>query len=91
MIDDILLALIEKKFPAQQQFINIFHRYEVLKETEAWEFRPFFSEKIQPGPHMNTGTNGFAKIFVFAKIFDHKVKKSYVRVVIDYADTQFLL
>ena len=35
-----------------------------------------------------TGENGFENLFVLAKIFDRKVRKSRVRVVNDYAETQ---
>ena len=38
-------------------------------------------------PHMN----GFTNIFVYAKIFDCKVRKAGVRVVNDYVDTQIFL
>ena len=32
--------------------------------------------QVPPGPHKTTGKTGFANFFVFAKIFDHKVRKS---------------
>ena len=34
---------------------------------------------------------GFTNFFVYANLFDCKVRKSSVRVVIDYADMQFFL
>ena len=45
-------------------------------------FDSIFYQKTLPGPHMNR------LFFVFAKIFDYKVRKSLVLVVNEYADTQ---
>ena len=50
----------------------------------------FWLKRFDPGS-IKTGKNGFANFFVFSKIFDCKVRKSGVRVVKDYVDTQIFL
>ena len=55
----------------------------LLKGTVSRDFRPFFYLKFRPshlGPIWIV-KNGFANFFVFAKIFDCKVRKSGVRIV----------
>ena len=61
-----------------------------LKGTVSRDFLPFFSllKRFYLGPIL-TGRNGFANFFVCVKIFDSKVRKLCVRIVNDYADTQF--
>ena len=62
-----------------------------LKGTVSWDFLPFFSflKRFYLGPIL-TGRSGSANFFVCAKIFDIKVRNLCVRIVNDYADTQFL-
>ena len=55
--------------------------------TKSRDVRPFFCclKDSTWAPYNQAKT--FANFFVFAKIFDHKVRKSRVHVVNDYADT----
>ena len=50
-------------------------REQTLKGTVSQDFWPFFGLKDYPRPHINS-KNGFANFFIFAKIFDRKVRKS---------------
>ena len=62
----------------------------MLKEQCHEIFDHFLLKRFDLGP-IRTGENGLVNFFVFAKIFDRKVRKSRVRVVNDYADTQIFL
>ena len=63
-----------------------------INATVSPDFRPLFfcwkDSTWNPYEHVK---NGFTNFFVFAKIFDRKVRKSQVRVVNNYADTQICL
>ena len=57
-----------------------------LVDDFLFDFSPFFMLKTfdpwDPYEHW-TDKNGFANLFIFEKIFDCKVRKSHVRVVVD--------
>ena len=55
------------------------------------DFWPFLGLKRFDLDPKWIGKNGFTNFFVFAKIFDHKVRKSGVSIVNYYVDTQIFL
>ena len=59
-----------------------------FKGTVSRDFRPYFLlKRFDLGPSYEQAKIVSQTFFIFAKIFDHKVRKSPFRVVNDYADT----